>query len=139
MEACDKVQKDSDEGRFGPPTITNVRPLVDKVAVGSILFTDGARAYECVCKEYSLKWSSVDHSSGEFTRRQCLWGRERVVSTQGIDGAWGLLKTFLRARGGVYGDHLEGNVKEFQWRRNLGKDADPFISLLCCIRDGCFQ
>ena len=51
----------------------------------------------------------------------------------------GLLKTFLRARGGVLTDHLESNVKEFQWRRNLPDDADPFLSLLSCIRDGYFQ
>jgi len=134
IEAYDKPQKTSDERRFGPPSIDNVRPLVDKISSGSIVFTDGARAYESLCKEYGLRWSSVDHSSGEFTRRERLWGKLRVVSTQGIDGTWGALKTFLRSRGGVHGDHLEANVKEFQWRRNLPDDADPFISLLCCIR-----
>ena len=85
------------------------------------------------------KKRSVDHSSGEFVRKQRLWGKLRVVSTQGIDGLWGLLKTFLRQRGGVLTDHLEANVKEFQWRKNLPDDADPFIALLCCIRDGFSQ
>ena len=105
---------------------------MDKVAEGSILYTDGARAYESLCKERGLKWSSLDHSSGEFVRRQRLRGKLRVVFTQGIDG------------GGVYTDHLEANVKEFQWRQNLPDDADPFIALLlllttCCVRDNFFQ
>ena len=60
--------------------------------------------------------------SGEFTRRERLQGKLRVVSTQGIDGTWGRLKTFLRSR--------MSNVKEFQWRTNLASDADPFIHSL---------
>ena len=139
IQAYDKLKKDEDDRRFGPPTIADVRSLVDKIDPTSILYTDGARAYEALAKEYGIKWSSVDHSSGEFTRRERLWGKLRVVSTQGIDGQWGLLKTFLRARGGVLTDHLESNVKEFQWRRNLPDDADPFLSLLSCIQDGYFQ
>ena len=79
---------------------------MDKIHPGSILYSDGARAYETLSKEYGLRWSSVDHSSGEFVRRERLWGKLRAVSTQGIAGAWGLLKTFLRARGGVYTDHI---------------------------------
>ena len=70
---------------------------------------------------------------------QRINGKLRVVSTQGIDGAWGQLKTFLRARGGVRPEHLETNVKEFQWRRNLPAHSDPFLALLDCIKDGCFQ
>ena len=111
-EAYDKLKKQEDDRRFGPPAIQEVRPLVDKVAVSSILYTDGARAYEALSKEYGLKWSSGDHSNGEFVRKEHLWGRLRVVSTQGFDGTWGRLKTFLRARGGVSVDHLESSVKE---------------------------
>jgi len=62
-----------------------------------------------------------------------------VVSTQGIDVAWGNLKNFLWARGGCSADHLEASVKEFQWRWNLTDDFNAFISLLLCIKDGCFQ
>ena len=32
-----------------------------------------------------------------------------------------------------------GVLKEIQWRRNLPDGTDVFISLLLCIRDGCFQ
>jgi len=139
IEPYDKLKKDSDDRRFGPPTIENVRPLVDMLDPSSILYSDGARAYESLAREKGIRWSSVDHSAGEYVRRERLWGKLRVVSTQGIDGTWGRLKTFLRARGGVSQDHLESNVKEFQWRRNLLEDADPLISLLSCVRDGCLH
>ena len=63
------------------------------------------------------------------------WARVRVrVRVR----AWGNLKNFLRARGGCASAHLESSVKEFQWRRNLPKGSDPFISLLLCVKDGCF-
>ena len=49
IEAYDKLKKDEDDRRFGPPTINDVRPLVEKLNDGAILFTDGARAYESLC------------------------------------------------------------------------------------------
>ncbi len=85
-----------------------------------------------------MRWSSVANSAGEFVRKQRLWGKLRTVSTQGIDGTWGFLKTFLRSREGVPPQHLESDVKEYPWRRNLPRDADPFFSL-ACIKSGCFQ
>jgi hypothetical protein len=139
VEAYQKVGKDSDERRFGPPCRDDVLPLVERLRPGTLLFTDGARAYTSVCKNFGIYNAQVDHNKGEFSRRENIRGKQRVVSTQGIDGAWGNLKNFLRARGGCPGDHLEASVKEFQWRRNLEKDSDPFLSLLDCIKDGCFQ
>ena len=59
---------------------------------------------------------------------------DKLRATQGIDGAWGRLKTFLRSRGGIRSEHIESNVKEFQRRTNLASDADPFISLLVAIK-----
>ena len=139
VEAYQKLKKDEDDRRFGPPSSDDVRPLVERLVPGTLLFTDGAKAYTAVCKELNILNEQVDHNKGEFTRRQVIKGKLRVVSTQGIDGAWGNLKNFLRARGGCSADHLESSVKEFQWRFNLPEDADPFISLLLCIKDGCFQ
>jgi len=139
VEAYEKVSKDSDERRFGPPCVADVLPLVERLRPGTLLFTDGARAYTSVCKDMGIFNAQVDHSKGEFSRRQTIHGKLRVVSTQGIDGAWGNLKNFLRARGGCRGDILESSVKEFQWRANLPEDSDPFFCLLECIKDGCFQ
>ena len=60
----------------------------------------------------------------------------RVVSTQGIDGAWGNLKTFLRARGGTTDGQLEASVKEFQWRTNLPLDYDSFFFSTYAVYQG---
>ena len=60
------------------------------------------------------------------------------MSTQGIDGAWGNLKTWFNAKGGVSSDHILGYLKEFQWRNNIGSE-DPFLTLCEHIRDGYFQ
>ena len=139
VEAYEKTRKDDDERRFGPPRVEDVRPLVERLRPGSLLFTDGARAYTSVCKELGIFNSQVDHSIGEFARRQTIRRKLRVVSTLGIVGARGNLKNFLRARGGCALGQLDSSVKEFQWRHNLPEDSDPFIALLLCVKDGCFQ
>ena len=77
--------------------------------------------------------------NGQRTRREVVRGAQRVVSTNGIDGTWGRLKTWLRAKGGVPDGLLLGYIKEFQWRANLDKDQDPFIALLECIRADIFR
>ena len=118
IEAYDKLKPDLDERRFEPPSLKDVSNLVGR-------------------KREEVHWSSVDHNKGEFVCKQRLWGKLRSVSTQGIDGTWGRLKTFLRSRGGISPDHLETSVKEFQWRGNLPPSSDPFLYLFCCIRDGC--
>lgn len=84
----EKLKRDEDDRRFGPPSADDVRPLVERVAPGSLLFTDGARAYTTVCKEFGLFNSQVDHNKGEFSRRERIKGKVRVVSTQAIDGAY---------------------------------------------------
>ena len=137
--AYDKLKKYEDDRRFGPPSIDDVTPLVERIIPGSLLFTDVARAYTAACKAHVIHNSQVDHSSGEFTRRERLQGKLRVVSTQGIDGAWGRLKTFLRSRGGIRSEHIESNVKVLQWCTNLASDADPSISLPLAIKHGSFQ
>jgi len=80
----------------------------------------------------------VDHGAGEYTRKEVIRGKMRVISTQGIDGAWGNLKIWLAAKGGANTDHILGYAKEFHWRHNIGS-ADPFVSLCECFRDGYFQ
>ena len=57
------------------------------------------------------KYAYVDHSKGEFVRRE--------VHTNTIDGWWGRLKTWWNARAGIQDDHIWTNLKEFQWRCNL--------------------
>ena len=86
VEAYQKVGKDSDERRFGPPCPEDVLPLVERLRPGTLLFTDGARAYTSVCKDLGIYNAQVDHNKAEFSRRENIRGKQRVVSTQGIDG-----------------------------------------------------
>ena len=63
-------------------------------------------------------------------------GGERAENMLGLDGTWGRLKNWIRAKGGVDSGHLLGYDK--QWRRNIGS-ADPFLTVMEHIRDGHFQ
>ena len=138
LETFDKLCSDSDERRFGPPNKMEASDLFDHIATGSIVFADSAKAYIGPAKDHGLRLSCVDHGSGEYTRKEMLRGKLRVVSTQGIDGAWGNLKTWFNSKGGVMTDHIFGYLKEFQWRHNTGWD-NPFLRLCEHIRDGYFQ
>ena len=82
------------------------------VAEGSILFADDARSYTKAAESHGLVLRTVDHNKGVYA----------VASTNGTDGNWGRLKTWLRAQGGVPDGLLLGYIKEFQWRANLGID-----------------
>ena len=110
-----------------------------RVKNGSLLYTDGAKAYESLSPKYGLHHQYVDHQKGEFVRKQHFKGKMRTISTQGIDGLWDRMKTFLRSRGGTLRHHLETNVKEYQWRTNLKASDDPFLLLLSDISKGYFQ
>ena len=140
LEVFDKWQKGEDiERRFGPPSVDDVEDLcLAYVAKASFLFTDGARCYEVISKKAGYLHDYVDHGSGQYAKDATIAGRKLRVHTNGIDGCWGRLKTWLNARGGVKDHLLWENLKEFQWRYNLSDDADPFLHLLDCIRRGHF-
>ena len=111
LVACyEKLKKTEDDRRFVPPSAVDVRPLVARIANGSLLFTDAASAYTSACMEFGIFNAQVDHSKGEFTRRETIKGKVRVVSTQEIDGAWGNMKTFLQERDGTPHGHMEASV-----------------------------
>ena len=107
LETFDKVQAGDDiECRFGPPRYEDVEGMArDYIAVGSILFTDGAKAYAKVAKEEGWRHAYVDHQNGEFIRHQRIGGKLREISTQRIDGAWGNFKTWYKARYGASPDN----------------------------------
>jgi len=122
--------------RFGPPKRDDVLPLVERwVKEGSLLFTDGAKAYVSACASLGLRHAYVDHQSGQYSRYEKIDRKLREISTQRIDGQWGNLKIWCNARYGVGEDHIWSVLKEFQWRHNL-KARDPFLTLLEHIRDG---
>ena len=138
LDVYEKLHKSFDERRFGPPNCAEADALFNSIAAGSILFSDDARAYSGPAKDHGLVLRTVDHNKGIFSRREMVRGKQRVVSTNGIDGVWGRLKTCLRAKGGVPGHLIQGYIKEYQWRVNrAGKD--PFLAVMEHIRDGYFQ
>ena len=108
------------------------------IAEGSILFTDGAKAYEKLAKEKGWPHAYVDHEEGEFARKQMIRRKLRTVSTQAIDGLWGNLKMWYNARRGTYEGQVWATVKEWQWRHNHSGE-DLFLLLLQHIRDGYYR
>jgi len=140
LDTYDKWEKgDLIERRFGPPSVDDVADLcASRIAKGSFLFTDGARAYEAISKKCGYKHSYVDHGHGQYAKDVVFGGVTFRVHTNTIDGCWGRLKTWLNARGGAQDHLLWENLKEFQWRNNLSDASDPFLTLLDLVRAGHF-
>jgi len=140
LDTYDKWEKgDFIERRFGPPSIDDVADLcASRIAKGSILFTDGARAYATVSSKCGFIHDYVDHGKGQYAKDAVIKGNRLRVHTNTIDGCWGRLKTWLNARGGALNHLLWENLKEFQWRYNLPTGSDPFLTLLNLVRDGHF-
>jgi len=84
-ESYEKIQKDSDERRFGPPTIENVRHLVDRLISGSVLLL-----------------MALVHMS-PFVRNMVLGGSQwttllegfRAGNASGTNNEWCLLKASM--------------------------------------------
>ena len=140
LEDYDKIKKGPDwERRFGPPGGDDGLDVLcsQYIKRGSILYTDGARVYEQISKKLGFSHDYVDHQENEFAKDANIQGKKRRVHTNSIDGRWGILKNWIRNRGGVNSEHLFQNLKEFQWRQNL-QQRDPFITLCEHVRDGYF-
>ena len=72
--------------RFGPAKAAEVLPLVAKcVKKGSIVFSDGLRAYKSKLKRMGYQHSSVNHQSGEYARQSSQYDGV-VVHTNSIEG-----------------------------------------------------
>ena len=141
LDTYEKVKSDEYDldRRFGPPRYEDVEGMAaEYIAEDSILFTDGAKAYEKLAKERGWAHAYVDHQEGEFSRDQRIRSKLRKVSTQYIDGVWGNFKTWYNARHGVQKDHIWSVVKEWQWRHNH-RGEDLFMVLLKDIHDGFYR
>ena len=94
---------------------------------GPFFFSGGASAYAAVSKEVPFDRNYVDHRNGEYPKQRRLRGKEYTVHTNTIDGCWGIVKGKFQARGGVYGDNVWENLKEYQWSRNIRGGKSHFI------------
>ena len=62
---------------------------------------------------------AVNHSRGEFSRTECIFGEDVVVTTNSMEGLFGRLKQYLRQRKyGKVGKPAYGELlAEFMWRQ----------------------
>ena len=99
----------------GPPTAAEIRPFAAAfVHPGAPVYTDGARAYEVLAREFSWDHRSVSHKRGEWVREE----GPKKVHTHKIDGMWAHVRGFINARGGIRKHRLEWYLREFEWRHN---------------------
>jgi transposase-like protein len=108
---------------------STVHPLIyQRVAIGSTLHTDEARAYSGLSGEV-FEHETINHSAGEYARDG--------VSTNSIESVWAVLKR------GIYGTfhhvspkHLGRYVDEFTFRLNDGNVARHTLMRLDSFIDG---
>ena len=139
LEIYDKLKvQEHVERRFGPPRADELEDLCQTcIKCGTVLMTDGARAYEVISKKLGYHHDYVDHSSGVYSKKAKVAGQRRSVHTNTIDRLWGRLHCWWNHRGEVLEhQHLEVR-KEFQWRQNLGT-KDPFMNLVDAVKKSYF-
>ena len=94
------------------------------IAAGSTIMTDGLRAYLQIPKmDQDYQHFYVAHNRGQ-------WANENV-HIRSIEGQWGNLKMWLKAKHGVGQLHLLEYVSEYEWK---ARHADhPFLDLLSAL------
>ena len=89
-------------------------PIVEGCcAVGATTHTDGHTVYKALEKR-GYKHASVNHSNHEFSRYE----NGECITTNGIEGFFGLMKSRLTVFRGVKWDNLDVHVAESVWRFN---------------------
>lgn len=118
------------EYRFGPAKIEEVIPLVVKyVQGGCLIISDGLLAYRNTLTEIGFTHEVVNHSAGEYVRRE-----NRAIHTQTIEGKWGDLKNTLRAMRGTKRQYQPLILFERMWRHNTKQlGLSVFDEILCVI------
>ena len=96
------------------------REIQRHVAPGSLIFTDRHKSYNFLSRPNSgFVHRAVNHSRGEFSRTECIFGEDVVVTTNSVEGLFGRLKQYLRQRKyGKVGKPAYGELlAEFTWRQ----------------------
>ena len=113
-----KIMPKLDNGKMrqkGPPTAAEIRPFAAAfVHPGAAVYTDGARAYEVLAREFSWDHRAVSHKKGEWVRQE----GNKKVHTNKIDGMWAHVRGFINARCGLRKHRLQWYLREFEWRHN---------------------
>lgn len=91
-------------------------PIIKRhIAVGSTIYSDGYQLYqETVHEGYVHDY--VDHHQNEYARGD--------VSTNAMEGFWGLLKRRLRSTGGIRRERLYWYAAEEAWRYNYRRETE---------------
>jgi len=91
-------------------SIMEVMPVIEKIVKKrSLICSDEHSAYSKL-KKYGYKHQTVNHSRGEYVRGN--------IHTQTLEGFWGLLKNYLKSKGGIRRKNMQRFVDEFSWRYN---------------------
>lgn len=102
-------------------------PIMKRYIIrGSTIFSDAYQLYQETPREGYFH-SFVDHAQHEYGRGE--------VSSNGMEGFWGILKRRLKTTGGIRRDRLGIYVAEETWRYNFRKlpekeKTDRIIGLL---------
>ena len=107
------------------------------IVPGSLIFTDSFASYRWLSKPTSgFVHRAVNHRKREFSRTEQIFGEDVVVSTNGAEGLFGRLKSYLRQRNikktskESYG-HL---LAEFLWMQQISvTQKPPFDGLIDAI------
>ena len=88
-------------------------PLIKRhITKGSTIYSDGYQLYQETVHEGYVH-DFVDHHQNEYARGD--------VSTNAMEGFWGLLKRRLRSTGGIRRERLSAYATEEVWRYNHRK------------------
>ena len=104
------------------------------IVAGSLVFTDKFKSYQWMSKPNSgFVHRAVNHKQREFSRRETVFGKEVVVSTNAAEGLFGRLKAWMRTKAAkkVSSNSYGGLLAEFLWTASCSaRKVDPFADLL---------
>ena len=96
-------------------------PIILKyVPVGTIVFTDSARVYNCL-SDLGYRHFTVNHSVGEYVNRF------NNATTNHVESVWQKVKTYNKLRYGTHRTTLDSHLSYFMWIQKFGKDFEVFI------------
>jgi IS1 family transposase len=125
------VERTTERKMFAVPVETrdenSLRTVIVKhVAVGSIVYTDGWRAYSWLDNDPRYSHQVVNHSIS-------FKDEETGTHTNTVEGTNSGLKTFLPVRSRVR-EGMEGRLAEFVWRRNH-ENENLWLCFISALRD----